>query len=253
MEANVPAFTRYPWLAKPTERAALRQLAKAVPDPVTRAKLTPQYHLGCKRVLLSDDYWPSFARDDVSLVTDAITRIEPDAVVTADGSRHEVDALVVATGFDITGSFTSMTIRGQQGRTLDEAWSSGAHTHLGITVAGFPELYILLGPNTGLGHTSVVLMIEFATSYVLQALERARSGPRVTTPAAQESFVQEVARRSRHTVWASGCKSWYLDRFGNNGFLWPGSTVEYWWRTRRVDDRTSERVTSQARRESVDA
>jgi cation diffusion facilitator CzcD-associated flavoprotein CzcO len=127
MEANVPAFTRYPWLAKPTERAALRQLAKAVPDPVTRAKLTPQYHLGCKRVLLSDDYWPSFARDDVSLVTDAITRIEPEAVVTADGSRHEVDALVVATGFDITGSFTRMTIRGQQGRTLEEAWSSGAH------------------------------------------------------------------------------------------------------------------------------
>jgi cation diffusion facilitator CzcD-associated flavoprotein CzcO len=256
MEANVPAFTRYPWLAKPTERAALRQLAKSVPDPATRAKLTPHYQLGCKRVLLSDDYWPTFARDDVALVTEAITRIEPDAVVTADGSRHVVDALVVATGFDVTGSFTRMTIRGQQGRTLEEAWSSGAHTHLGITVAGFPELYILLGPNTGLGHTSVVLMIEFATRYVLQALERARSGPRVTTSAAQESFVREVERRSRHTVWASGCKSWYLDRFGNNGFLWPGSTAEYWWRTRRLDDRTSVPVAIQhhkPERESIGA
>jgi len=242
MEANVPAFTRYPWLAKPTERAALRRLAKAVPDPETRAKLTPGYHLGCKRVLLSDDYWPTFARDDVSLVTEPITRVDPGAVVTADGIRHEVDALVVATGFDITGSFTRMSIRGLDGQSLEQAWSAGARTHLGITVAGFPELYILLGPNTGIGHSSVVLMIEFATRYVLQALERARSGPRVTTRAAQSAFTHEVARRTRHTVWASGCRSWYLDRFGHNSFLWPGSTVEYWWRTRRLDDRTSEAV-----------
>ena len=251
MEATVPAFTRYPWLARPTERAALRTLARAVPDPQTRAALTPRYRLGCKRVLLSDDYWPTFARDDVTLVTSPIAGVERDAVLTTDGRRHEADALVLGTGFDVTGSFERIDIRGLGGLRLTDAWSAGAHSHLGITVAGFPELYLLLGPNTGLGHTSVVLMIEFATRYVLQALERGlRSGPRVTTQAAQASFVQEVARRSRHTVWASGCRSWYLDRFGNNGFLWPGSTAEYWWRTRRPDDRTS--VPVGARRETTE-
>jgi cation diffusion facilitator CzcD-associated flavoprotein CzcO len=253
MEANVLAFTRCPWLGTMVERAALRELARAVPDPVTRAELTPRYRLGCKRVLLSDDYWPAFARDDVSLVTSSIERVEPDAVVTADGERHEVDRLVVATGFDVTGSFTRLQITGLDGQTLQEAWAQGAHTHLGITVAGFPELYILLGPNTGLGHTSVVLMIEFATRYTLQGVERARQGARVTTSEAQRSFVEEVARRSRHTVWTSGCKSWYLDKFGNNAFLWPGSTVEYWWRTRKPDDRTSEPVRARRERKTIDA
>jgi cation diffusion facilitator CzcD-associated flavoprotein CzcO len=240
LEARVPAFTRYPWLARPAEMASLRNLARAVPDAGTRAALTPHHRLGCKRVLLSDDYWPTFARDDVSLVTSPIERVEQHAVVTADGRRHEVDALALGTGFDVTGSFDRLEVRGLGGRTLADAWETGAHTHLGVTVAGFPELYVLLGPNTGLGHSSVVLMIEFATRYVLQALERGwREGPRTTTTAAQESFVREMRGRSRHTVWTTGCKSWYLDKFGNNAFLWPGSTIEYWWRTRRLDDSTS--------------
>ena len=129
------------------------------------------------------------------------------------------------------------------------------HTNLGITVAGFPELYLLLGPNTGLGHNSVVTMIEFATGYVLQAVEEGRRGARVTTRRAQDAFTREMLSRSRHTVWATGCRSWYLDRFGNNTSLWPGSTIGYWWRTRRVDPsafeavgapRTASRATSTA-------
>ena len=119
------------------------------------------------------------------------------------------------------------------------------HSNLGITVAGFPELYVLLGPNTGLGHNSVVLMIEFATSYVLDCLDRGRGGARVTTASAQDRFTAEMRRRSRHTVWASGCRSWYLDRFGNNTAIWPGSVVGYWWRTRRVDDTAFEPVGGQ--------
>jgi hypothetical protein len=139
---------------------------------------------------------------------------------------------------------------------MADAWADGMHSHLGITVAGFPELYLLLGPNTGLGHNSVVLMIEFATRYVLECLDRGRAGARVTTRAAQAAFTREMLSRSRHTVWSTGCHSWYLDRFGNNTTLWPGSTIGYWWRTRRVDDSAFEAVVATSRsnqRESLDA
>jgi cation diffusion facilitator CzcD-associated flavoprotein CzcO len=236
LESRAPLFTRAPTVARLVERYALRQLHSAVSDPELRRRLTPDYTIGCKRILLSNDYWPSFERDDVDLVTDPIARIEPRAVVTASGARHDVDALVLGTGFEVSGSFQRIDIRGREGRTLAQVWSSGMHSHLGITVSGFPELYLLLGPNTGLGHNSVVLMIEFATRYVLECLERGRSGARDTTPEAQSSFTREMRRRSRHTVWASGCRSWYLDRFGNNTAVWPGSSLGYWWRTRRVDD-----------------
>ncbi len=229
-------------MARLAERMALRNLREAVSDPEVRRRLTPGYTLGCKRVLLSNDYWPTFERPNVHLVTEPITAVEPGAVVTADGTRHEVDALALGTGFDVTGSFERLDVRGLGGRSLAQAWSEGMRTSLGITVAGFPELYLLLGPNTGLGHNSVVLMIESATRYVLQCLDRGRSAPRVTTEAAQRRFTEEMRRRSRRTVWATGCRSWYLDRFGNNTTLWPGSVVGYWWRTRRVDDAAFEAV-----------
>lgn len=242
MEAQAPLFVRFPVMATVVEAIARRELAKSVRDPQVRAKLTPDYTLGCKRVLLSSSYWPTFDRDDVDLVTEAIARVERDAVVTDDGVRHEVDAIVLATGFSLTGSYDRMVIRGLRGRTLDDAWSQGAHTHLGITVAGFPELYLLFGPNTALGHSSAVMMTEFATRYILQGLDRARSGARVTTAAAQAAFTDEMRRRFRGTVWATGCRSWYLDRFGHNTALWPGSTVAYWWRTRTMDDSVFERI-----------
>ncbi|MEP6799890.1 MAG: NAD(P)/FAD-dependent oxidoreductase, partial [Lapillicoccus sp.] len=234
LESRVLLFARLPKGMKIVEQVARRHLAASVTRPDLRARLTPTYTIGCKRILISNDYWPTFERDDVELVTDPIVRIEPDAVVTAGGTRHTVDALVLGTGFSVSGSYDRMQITGRGGRELADAWSGGMHSNLGITVAGFPEFYMLLGPNTGLGHNSVVVMIEFATSYVLQCLDRARSGARVTTASAQEDFTSEMSSRSKHTVWASGCQSWYLDRFGNNTVVWPGSTITYWLRTRRV-------------------
>ncbi|MGZ4635866.1 flavin-containing monooxygenase [Oryzihumus sp.] len=237
LESRVLAFSRYPAAMKLVERVARRHLEKSVRDPQVRAALTPDYTIGCKRILISNDYWAAFDRDDVELVTDAITRVEPGAVVTADGTRREVDAIVLGTGFSVTGSYDRLDVRGLGGQSLEQAWSGGMRTHLGVTTAGFPQLYFLLGPNTGLGHTSVVMMIEWATGYVLQALDHARRrrGPVVVTDAAQERFTREMRTRSRRTVWASGCRSWYLDRFGNNTTVWPGSTLSYWWRTRRLD------------------
>ncbi len=245
LEARVPLFTRWPALARLAQRLAVRHLHRSVTDPVVRERLTPDYTMGCKRILLSNDYWPAFDRDNVQLVTDPIARVTSDAVVTADGTRHVVDAVVLGTGFDLSGSFERIDIRGLEGQSLSQAWAEGMHSNLGITVAGFPELYVLLGPNTGLGHNSVVLMIEFATRYVLDCLDRGRGGARVTTASAQDRFTAEMRRRSRHTVWASGCRSWYLDRFGNNTAIWPGSVVGYWWRTRRVDDTAFEPVEGQ--------
>lgn len=235
LESRVLAFSRFPGAMRLLEKVSLRHLERSVRDPETRARLTPDYTIGCKRILMSNDYWRAYDRDDVDLVTEGIERIEPGAVVTADGSRHEVDALVLGTGFNLSGSFDRIDVRGLEGLSMEQAWEKGMHTNLGITVAGFPELYLLLGPNTGLGHTSVVLMIEFATKYVLECLERANLSPRVVSASAQDSFTNEMLSRSKRTVWASGCRSWYLDRFGNNTAVWPGSTLSYWWRTRRVD------------------
>jgi len=235
LEARAPMFVRVPGAAKLVARMATKRLHRHVSDPETRAKLTPDYRIGCKRILLSDDYWRTFNRPDVSLETAAITAVEPGVVVTADGTRHEVDALVLGTGFDVKGSYERMDIRGLGGRRLNDEWSDGTRTNLGITVDGFPELYLLLGPNTGLGHNSVVLMIELATRYVLDRIEESRrTGPRVTTRAAVDRFVTEMGERSSHTVWSTGCRSWYLDEKGRNFTLWPGSTVSYWWRTRRA-------------------
>ena len=244
LESRVLLFARVPQGMTLVEGIARRHLEASVSNAEIRARLTPTYTIGCKRILLSNEYWPTFDRDDVELVTAPIRRIEPDAVVTADGTRHQVDTLVLGTGFSLSGSYDRMHITGSGGRELADAWSGGMHTNLGITVAGFPELYLLLGPNTALGHNSVVLMIEFATDYVLKCLERARSGARVTTASAQDQFTSEMASRSKHTVWTSGCQSWYLDRFGNNTSVWPGSTISYWLRTRRVRAQDFEPVTS---------
>ena len=234
-EARILAFGRWRRLRQATERAALAHLAAAVPDPVTRAALTPADELGCKRVMLSDDYWPTFALPHVHLVTASIEQVRPRGVRTTEGAEIELDALVLATGFDLRGSFDRIRVTGLAGRTLEDVWGRQRGSNLGITVAGFPELYLLLGPNTALGHTSVLLQIESAIDYILAALRVAdERGPQVLTRRAQERFGRWVRRRTRHTVWGSGCQSWYLDERGRNVAIWPASTLRYRLRTRRV-------------------
>ena len=244
LETRVLGFGRLDRARRLVQEQALARLAEAVPDPATREALTPHYALGCKRVLLSDDYWPTFARPDVALVTAPIDRVEPWGVVTEDGEHHELDALVFATGFDVRGSFDRVRITGLRGRTLADEWASSRSTHLGIEVAGFPELYLLLGPNTALGHNSVLVMIEAAIEHILKALHRAdEEGPHVVTRSAQARFGRWVRQRTRHTVWGSGCQSWYLDERGRNVAIWPASSIRYRVATRRLRARSYERVT----------
>ncbi|MBS1874111.1 MAG: NAD(P)/FAD-dependent oxidoreductase [Acidobacteria bacterium] len=234
-EALAPAFTLSPALMAPAARMARAHLAAAVADPELRRKLTPTYRMGCKRILLSNDYYPALARPNVELITAPIDRITPSGVVTADGGERPADALIYGTGFRATDLLTPLRIIGRGGVDLNDAWRGGLEAYHGVTVTGFPNLFILVGPNTGLGHNSIVFIIEAQIHYVLECLRLMElRGVRAidVKPAAQRRYNLDIQQRLRRTVWASGCKSWYLDARGANTTLWPGSTISYWAQTR---------------------
>jgi len=228
-----------PRLARSAEKLAKRHLAKAVHDPDLRRRLTPSYRFGCKRVLISNDYLPSLTRANVEVVTNAIREVRPHAVVTQDGTEHEVDTIIFGTGFHVTDMPIGDRVRGRDGRSLAESWRGSPQAHLGVTVAGFPNFFMLLGPNTGIGHTSAVFMAEAQIAHVREALAFLRRHGAAAVeprPEAQAAFVAEVDRRGEGTVWTSGgCKSWYLDETGRNSTLWPGFTWPYKRRLARFE------------------
>jgi cation diffusion facilitator CzcD-associated flavoprotein CzcO len=238
LEAQGIGFTIDPRLMAPAARLSRQHLARQVPDPELRARLTPDYTIGCKRILLSSDYYPALQRPNVGLVTDAISEIVPDGVVTADGALHRADVIVYATGFHVVDSAAELNVTGRGGVKLSDAWAEGVEAFRGITVPGFPNFFMLLGPNTGLGHTSVVFMIETQVQHVVSCL-RILSKDKASTIEAKAAntrvYNEALQRRLRRAVWsAGGCRSWYLDDAGVNRAIWPGSTVEYWARTRRA-------------------
>lgn len=238
-ESLVLGFTRVPGLLRRGQRLAERHLAQQVRDPELRAKLTPGYTMGCKRILISDDYYPALARPNVSVVTDAITEITPGGVVTADGTTHEVDTIIYGTGFRVTDLPVMDMLRGRSGETLREAWRDGMQAYLGTAIAGFPNLFMLIGPNTGLGHSSMVFMIESQVEYILDALRTMdRTGARrvEVRPEIQKRYVDDVRTRMTRTVWTTGgCTSWYLDSQGRNTTLWPSYTFRFRNLTRHFD------------------
>ncbi len=248
-ELQGTAFLR-PALMRLGQAVARRHLRRSVADPALRAKLTPSYTMGCKRVLLSDDFYPALARDNVDLVTEPITRVTADGIVTADGHAHPVDAIVFGTGFHVTDLPMAHTIRGADGRTLAEHWAGSMYAYRGTAVSGFPNLFLLLGPNTGLGHNSVVFMIECQLTYLLGALRHLDTcgvAAIEPDPQAQRAYNEALDRRMAGTVWTTGgCRSWYLDEHGRNPTLWPGYTWTYWLRTRRFDARAYRAVPARA-------
>ncbi|MPZ64338.1 MAG: SidA/IucD/PvdA family monooxygenase [Pseudonocardiaceae bacterium] len=219
--------------------AARLHLRRQVPEPGLRAALTPDYTMGCKRVLRSSDFYPALRRPNVDLVSGPIREVRPRSVIGVDGAEREVDTIIFGTGFAVTDPPVARRLHGRDGRLLADRWSPRAQAYLGTTVAGFPNLFLLLGPNSALGHNSVVLAIESQVEYVLDALRTmdARGIRSVEVrPGAQSAFVAEVAARTRHTVWATGgCASWYLDEAGHNTTLWPGFTSHFRRLTRRFD------------------
>ncbi|RAY11718.1 4-hydroxyacetophenone monooxygenase [Actinomadura craniellae] len=240
LESRAPAFVRHPGLMKVIARRFHDHLADQVTDPALRAALIPDYPMGCKRILISDDYYPALARPGVELVTDPIERITPTGVVTADGTPREVDTIVYGTGFRAAEFLAPMKIVGRDGRELSESWRDGARAHLGIAVSGFPNLFLLYGPYTNLGHNSIIYMLESQFRYVLrcvQAIERHRFAWIDVRPDVQAAFEAEMRRRMRDTIWARGCTSWYMNAAGEVTNNWPGSTLGYRRATRRPDPR----------------
>lgn len=229
-------FLDSPRLSRAGQRLSIRHLRAQVPDPELRRRLLPDYQFGCKRILISDDYWPIFTRDNVHLVTNAIERIEAGGVRSKDGTLHELDALIFATGFDVSLDSTPFPVRGIGGRTLDEAWQGGAVAYRGMSVTGFPNWFIMMGPNTGPGHTSVLIYTEAQISHVLHALRnmRRRGWKSVEVrPEVMQRYNARIQGRMKYMVWGTGCHSWYLSDDGSNHTLYPGFATEYALGTRR--------------------
>ncbi|MFE7508848.1 flavin-containing monooxygenase [Promicromonospora sp. NPDC057488] len=213
-----------------TERARAHLRAQ-VPDPALRTLLTPDYAVGCKRALFSDDWYPALQQPHVTLEPSAPVAVEGSTVVAASGARYEVDVLVLATGFETTRPPFAHLVTGRDGRTLAEHWAGGMTSHASTVVHGFPNLFVLDGPNAGLGHHSALEVIEAQIGYVLGALDHldATGGPLEVSAAAEAAYTAEVDRRAAETVWLrGGCRSWYVDeRSGRLTLLWPGRAVEF--------------------------
>ena len=226
-------------LVKPIEDQARRHLARQVPDPELRAKLTPNYTIGCKRILLSDTYYPALQAPNAEVVTERITEITPKGVRTADGVEREVDTIILGTGFNLHNHPAFDHVRGRGGVTLADAWKGSPRAYLGSSVAGFPNYFTLVGPNSAGGFNSIVFTSEAHINYVIECLkvmdERGLAAVEVRRDVYEE-WEREVEHRLRNSVWnAGGCRSWYLDENGNNNVWWPGFTWRLWQQTRRFD------------------
>jgi cation diffusion facilitator CzcD-associated flavoprotein CzcO len=231
-EVTVPSFTLWPAISKPAQTAAIKNLKKGIKDPELREKVMPRFTFGCKRVLISNDYYPALAADNVDVVTDPIAKVTGSSIVTADGTEREIDVLVVATGFYTTELPITEHVVGKHGRTLADQWrESGMAAYKGTAVPNFPNLFFIVGPNTGLGHSSMVFMIESQVAYIRSALRTLRRGGYAAAEVDRgetERFNAALQKRMKRTVWsAGGCDSWYLDSHGKNTTLWPYSTLEF--------------------------
>jgi len=240
-ELLVLGFAKRPRLMAPLERLARSHLHRQVADPVLRSRLTPRYALGCNRLLQSNRWYPALQRPNVELVAGALREVRARSVVGADGVEREVDAIVFGTGFHVADPPVAARTRGRSGRTMRELWEGTPRAYLGTSVAGFPNLFLLLGPNTGLGHSSMVYMIEAQIEHVLTALgTMERRGARTieVRREAYDEYNRRLDARMQGTVWDTGCPSFYLDETGRNGVLWPDWT----WRFRRLARRFDERA-----------
>ena len=232
------AMTRAYWLLRLYEAGYKRRLRREIPDAELREKLVPDYPMGCKRVLISNDYLPALARPNVEVVTDDIARVTETGVVTVDGREREADCIVLGTGFQANEFLAPMAIRGRGGLDLDEAWRGGAEAYLGLAISGFPNMFMLYGPNTNLGAGSIITMLESQIGFVVEAIrDLARSGARWMDVRGdvQSAFNREVQERLRDSVWTAGCNSWYRTESGKVTNNWAGFVTEYRRRTRRPD------------------
>ena len=232
LEMRVLGFTRFPAAMKMVENWGKRHINKHVKDPVLRAKLTPTYRAGCKRILMANDYYQAVARPNVDVITDRVQAVRPHSIVSADGREREVDVIIFGTGFKVQEPAPLGAFIGKGGVDLGSLWAqTGGEAFRGTTVAGFPNLFIIIGPNTGLGHNSIIFMIEAQVRYIMDAIRtmRRRSLASVDVkPQAQVAYNARIQQMLGGTVWnTGGCKSWYLNAQGKNTTLWPTFTFRF--------------------------
>ncbi|MGW5724925.1 flavin-containing monooxygenase [Nocardia beijingensis] len=239
-ETQVVGLAKVPALMQLFEAIAKAKLRHEIRDPELRAKVTPNFRIGCKRMLISNDYYPALTRPNVDVVTDGIAEVRANSIVTKDGTEREIDALIVATGFHVTDSPTYNTITGRDGRTLSEVFDEiGQQGYKGAAIANFPNMFFLLGPNVGLGHTSMVYMIESQINYIADALatfDRLDLRTVEVRRDVQDAYNADLQKKLASSVWLTGgCSSWYLDKHGNNTTLWPDFTFEFRRLTKTFD------------------
>ena len=237
-DLGAAAMTKHRWLLRPFRAVGQRQIEKAIEDPELRAKVTPTDEIGCKRIMLTDDWYPTLTKPNVDVVTDRVTEITPAGVRTADGVEHAADVLVLATGFESHGFVAPMQIAGAGGRTLAQAWAGVPRAYLGTSVPGFPNLFLLYGPNTNGGTGSVISTIEAGMEHVVAALrelDRADARRIEVRQEAADAFERELRSALAGTVWHTGCTNWYVDEQGNDPNQWPWTWRTYRRRTARLE------------------
>ena len=238
LERNFLAFTQGSWFGKLFEKASKKELEAHIKDPELRRKLTPDYPAGCKRILLTNDWFPALARPNVDVETSHIARITENAVVTEDGVSHPADVVIFATGFESTDFLAPMKLVGRGNADLNDVWAAGAEAHRGVAVAGFPNFFMLYGPNTNLGHNSIIFMIECQANYVAQCVQALQNGRLRYIDVRKEAMAEfnaALQKDMQKTVWAAGCSSWYKTADGKVTNNWSSFTAKYWWEMRHPD------------------
>ncbi|MDP2124330.1 MAG: NAD(P)/FAD-dependent oxidoreductase [Parvibaculum sp.] len=238
LERNFLAFTQGSWFGKLFEKASKKELEAHIKDPELRRKLTPDYPAGCKRILLTNDWFPALARPNVAVETSHIARVSENAVVTEDGVSHPADVIIYATGFESTDFLAPMKVVGRGNADLNEVWARGAEAHRGVAVAGFPNFFMLYGPNTNLGHNSIIFMIECQANYIAQCVQALQNGKLRYIDVRKEAMAEfnaALQKDMQKTVWAAGCSSWYKTADGKVTNNWSSFTARYWWQMRHPD------------------
>lgn len=234
MESRALGFVVSPKIMTVAKLMGIQHVKKYIKDPELQKKMIPDYEMGCKRILMSNDYYQAVARDYVDVVCESISKVDEKGIYTADGQYRKVDVIVFCTGFYASEDILQYDVIGKAGKKLNDEWSDGPEGYLGTTISGFPNMFTIVGPNTGLGHNSMIFMIESQVRYISEAIEYMRKNKVQTIDVkldVQKVYNEKLQSRLQNTIWKSGCKSWYMTKSGKNTTLWPGFTFEYRART----------------------
>jgi cation diffusion facilitator CzcD-associated flavoprotein CzcO len=237
-ESWFPLFRRNRMAASIWAGQARNHLFRTVSDPGLRHRLTPNYPIGAKRVLVSDDYYRTLGRKNVDLVTAGLDHLEKDRIVLKDGHEHVVDAVILATGFRSTEFLVPMKVYGRGGVSINQDWKQGARAYYGITTSGYPNFFMMYGPNTNLGHNSIIFMIECQVGYIIDCIQKsAKAGLRYIDlrQEVMDEFNEKLDKELGRTAWAAVKNSWYKRAGGRITNNWSGTTTKYWWHTRRAN------------------